>query len=151
MNHVMARYITIYNVHFCVLTIAILNVMALNQHMICKSVDDVFTDTSSFPNGPSGHKTVQGLPGKRGEIGRTGDPGLQGLKGEPGYVDYNNISDVIVRKVDEGRFNYFDPRLRKTESSEVKDCNLLSAVSDHSSREMEITVHGTLRAIFMNY
>lgn len=88
---------------FC-LTMA--STAASNHHLICKSVNDVFADSeddhAAKGNGTTLRTGAQGRPGKVGPVGPRGLPGARGLKGEAGTVDYNNISEIVERKVCEG-------------------------------------------------
>lgn len=79
---------------------------ASNQHLICKSVNDIFAEADSAAkhgiNGTIPSNVVQGRPGKIGPAGPRGFPGPRGLKGDEGYVNYSNISKIVERKVCEG-------------------------------------------------
>lgn len=80
--------------------------MATNQHLICKSVNEVFSDgvggNYGVRNDTQQRNVVQGKPGKRGAVGPRGFLGSRGLKGDAGNVDYNNISNIVERKVCQG-------------------------------------------------
>ena len=88
-------------------TLAVILLLALpvsaqnsQEHLICKRVESVFTDTHDTQVA-SNSRRIQGSPGKRGATGVKGDRGLPGIKGEPGIpasVDYERIYEVIDAK-----------------------------------------------------
>ena len=79
-----------------------------NKNFICKSVDDVFTE-SSEAGVASAPPKQRGIPGKRGPPGRRGDKGEKGIQGTPGTcanVDSEMLSKLIEEKIKEGDINF---------------------------------------------
>lgn len=72
------------------------------QHLVCKSMDDVFTEYDDGSEMSSRPRTLQGSPGKRGPPGIPGPPGVTGPPGAPEIVDYDRINRFITEKVDSG-------------------------------------------------
>ncbi|XP_039257676.2 uncharacterized protein LOC120334265 [Styela clava] len=75
---------------------------AIDRHMICKDVQDVFTTESQTSLTHNQTAKTQGRPGKRGakgSRGNKGDVGPQGLPGETAVVDYDRIELIIQNKV----------------------------------------------------
>lgn len=74
---------------------------ALESHLICKSVQDVFSPSSS---GESISGAPQGPPGKRCASGSKGEAGSRGEKGDagsPAIVNYQRIEEAIERSATE--------------------------------------------------
>lgn len=69
-------------------------VLSSQQHLVCKSIDDVFVESEGSETQQS-YRVFKGPPGKMGPAGIPGQRGLPGHDGPPGKVDYDRVYDAI--------------------------------------------------------
>ena len=89
---------------FAVLVLFSLRASGQEKFMVCKNIENVFTDAEGERPGAQISR-IQGPPGKKGVSGSPGPPGLpgiQGLPGAPATVDYDRISELIEEKIRRG-------------------------------------------------
>lgn len=92
--------------HIAGIFVAVLaSTLASNQHLICKSVEDVFSETAGQnENTRSETASLRAQCGQNmtGPAGPRGLRGPRGRKGDAGQVDYDNISNIVDGKLCEG-------------------------------------------------